>query len=333
MTAGQLAAGLCRRFALEVCLPNPTIMGPGGELSGIIIRGYGLHYDVSTAAGLVRCTLRGTLKRERRKTDPAAVGDHVRLTVTSIDERPAAGVIEEIAPRVRSLSRLARGTDDVEQVILANPDQLLAVFAVRQPNPSPRMIDRFLLIAEAQELEAAICVNKLDLDTEHVAERLAERFEAARYPVFPTSIETGAGLPELRNFLHGKVTALAGPSGVGKSSLINLLVPGLEEITGHVSSATGKGRHTTTWTTLFQVDEDTFIADTPGMRQLGLWGIDFDHLDELFPEFRPYLGECRYGDCTHIHEPGCAVRAALAEGGIHQDRYQSYVALLRGDEE
>lgn len=326
-------AGSRSRYALEVCLPNPATLTAGTELNGIIVRGYGLHYDVSTPAGLVRCTLRGMLKRERRKTAPAAVGDHVRLTVLNLEENPPAGVIEEIAPRVRSLSRLARGTDDVEQVILANPDQLLAVFAVRQPNPSPRMIDRFLLIAEARELDAAICINKLDLDTEHVTERLAERFEAARYPVFPTSIESGAGLPELRRFLHGKVTALAGPSGVGKSSLINLLVPGLEEITGHVSSATGKGRHTTTWTTLFQVDDDTFIADTPGMRQLGLWGIDFDHLDELFPEFRTYLGECRYGDCTHVHEPGCAVRAALAEGRINHDRYESYVALLRGDEE
>jgi ribosome biogenesis GTPase len=305
----------------------------GAEQRGIIIRGYGLHYDVSTPAGLVRCTLRGTIKRERRKTDPAAVGDHVRLTVTDLEENPPAGVIEEIEPRVRSLSRLARGTDDVEQVILANPDQLLTVFAAREPNPSPRMIDRFLLIAEARELDAAICINKLDIDTDNVAERLAERFEGARYPVFTTSVATGAGVPELRRFLQGKVTALAGPSGVGKSSLINLLVPGLEEITGHVSAATGKGRHTTSWTTLFQIGDNTFIADTPGMRQLGLWGIDFDHLDELFPEFRPYLGECRYGDCSHTHEPGCAVRAALDAGTINRDRYESYVALLGGDED
>ena len=314
-------------------MPNTLLLETGLELRGIIVRGYGLHYDVSTPAGLVRCTLRGTIKRERRKTDPAAVGDHVRLTVTNLEENPPAGVIEEIEPRRRSLSRLARGTDDVEQVILANPDQLLTVFAAREPNPSPRMIDRFLLIAEARELEAAICINKLDIDTGHVAERLAERFEGARYPIFTTSVETGAGVPELRRFLHGKVTALAGPSGVGKSSLINLLVPGLEEMTGDVSTATGKGRHTTTWTTLFQIDENTFIADTPGIRQLGLWGIDFDYLDELFPEFRPYLGECRYGDCSHIHEPGCAVRAALEAGQINRDRYESYVGLLSGDDE
>jgi ribosome biogenesis GTPase / thiamine phosphate phosphatase len=133
--------------------------------------------------------------------------------------------------------------------------------------------------------------------------------------------------------LAGKITAFAGPSGVGKSSLLNRIIPELEERTGDISAATGKGKHTTTWTTLFQIDKNTFVADTPGMRQLGLYGIDYDHLDELFPEFRPYLDECYYADCRHMDEPDCAVLKAVEAGKIHPDRYDSYRRLVSGDAE
>lgn len=303
----------------------------GTELEGVIVRAYGLHFDVQTDSGIVRCTLRGLLKRERVKTDPAAVGDRVVLTLQSLETDPPDGVIEDVKPRTRVLSRLARGTDDIEQVIVANPDQLLAVFAARHPNPSPRMIDRFLLIAEARELPAAVCFNKLDLDKRGRVEELRERFCSAGYPVLTTSAETGEGIDELRDYLRGKITVFAGPSGVGKSTLLNVLAPDLEARTGEISDATGKGRHTTTWTQLFQVGPDTYIADTPGMRQLGLWGVEPEHLDEYFPEFRPYLGECQFSDCSHLHEPGCAVLAALEAGKIHPDRYGSYAAL-RTDE-
>lgn len=308
-------------------------MTPGDELSGVIVRSYGLHFDVSTPAGLLRCTLRGSIKRERRRTDPAAVGDRVRATLSTPDDDPPQGVIEEILPRRSTLSRRARGSSDSEQVILANADQLVAVFAIRDPEPHPRMIDRFLLLAEARGLDTVICANKVDLAEPGDVEEFFTPFMMAGYPVVPTSATTGAGIDELRTRLSGKISAFAGPSGVGKSSLLNHIIPDMELRTGEISSATGKGRHTTTWTTLFQLDQDTFVADTPGMRQLGLWGIDFENLDQLFPEFRPFLDTCYYADCRHLDEPDCAVIEAVEDGAIHPDRYESYRRLLVGDDE
>ncbi|HUG16514.1 MAG TPA: ribosome small subunit-dependent GTPase A, partial [Thermomicrobiales bacterium] len=309
-------------------------MPSGTEITGVIVRGYGLYYDVTTPHGILRCTLRGTIKRERRKTTPAAPGDRVRTTLTTPgtpEGEPAEGVIEEIMPRTRSLSRLARGTTDSEQVIVANPDQLVAVFAVHEPEPHPRLVDRFLLIAEARGLEAVICVNKLDLANKGDVERTFAPFRMAGYPIVTTSAHDGSGLDALRATLQGKLSAFAGPSGVGKSSLLNALSPErAAEKTGEISSATGKGKHTTTWTTVFQIGPDTYVADTPGIRALQLWGVDFEELDRLYPEFRPYLGACHYDDCRHLNEPDCAVRAALDEGVIHPDRYASYCAFKVG---
>jgi ribosome biogenesis GTPase len=284
---------------------------------------------------VLRCTLRGTLKRERRKTDPAAVGDRVRAALTTPETDPPEGVIEEVLPRARALSRLARGTEDVEQVILANPDQLVAVFAIHEPEPHPRMVDRFLLLAEARGLAAVLCVNKVDLAEPGEVARFSAPFRAAGYPVIATSARQEHGLDALWALLRGKVSAFAGPSGVGKSSLLNVLAPerAAGQRTGEISQATGKGRHTTTWTTLFNIAPDTFVADTPGIRQLGLWGVDFDALDTLYPEFRPYLGECYYADCRHLNEPGCAVRAALEAGLIHPERYESYRRWLVSDDD
>jgi ribosome biogenesis GTPase / thiamine phosphate phosphatase len=298
----------------------------------MIVRGYGLYYDVSTPHGILRCTLRGMVKRQRRKTNPAAVGDRVRATLTTPetpDDEPAEGVIEEILPRERSLSRLARGTEDIEQVIVANPDQLVAVFAIHEPEPHPRLVDRFLLIAEARGLEAVVCVNKVDLARAGDVEAMFAPFRMAGYPIVTTSAHAGIGLDDLRAHLKGKLSAFAGPSGVGKSSLLNALAPErLAERTGQISSATGKGRHTTTWTTIFQIGPDTYVADTPGIRSLQLWGVHFDELDRLYPEFNPYLGSCYYADCRHLSEPGCAVRAAVEAGTIHPDRYASYCSFI-----
>jgi ribosome biogenesis GTPase len=304
----------------------------------VIVRGYGLYYDVAidgVEGEVLRCTLRGMLKRQRRRTDPAAVGDRVRATMTTPETPegdPPEGVIEEILPRVRALSRLARGTQDVEQVIVANPDQLVAVFAIHEPEPHPRLIDRFLLIAEARGLGAIICFNKADLAEAGDVELLAEPYRPAGYPIIMTSVRTGQGIDELKSLLAGKISAFAGPSGVGKSSLLNAIAPERAERTGEVSQATGKGRHTTTWTTLFRVAPDTWVADTPGIRALRLWGVNADDLDQLYPEFRPFLDACYYADCRHLNEPGCAILAAVESGAIHPARYESYRSFVENEE-
>ena len=318
---------------------------PGGQrdpapvgLSGVVVRAYGKFFEVrlDDEPRTLLCTVKGTLKRERRRTDLVAVGDRVWAT----DVGEGEGQIEAVAPRMRVLARLARQTEDVEQVILANPDQALFLFAVREPEPHRRMLDRFLILAEAKGLPALIGINKSDLDAPAPGEppngrRLSEAifgdYEAV-YPVHRLSATTGEGLAELRAALAGKVTAVAGPSGVGKSSLLNALHPAGDRAIGDVSDATGKGRHTTTATRLYAIEGEpgTFVADTPGIRALALIGVPAENLDGYFPELRPYLGECFYADCTHLHEPGCAVREALEAGAIPVARYESYAALRRG---
>jgi ribosome biogenesis GTPase len=223
----------------------------------------------------------------------------------------------------------------VEQVILANPDQALFVFAVREPEPHRRMLDRFLILAEAAGLPAMIGVNKIDLDQPSEDGRPLSRvifgdYEAI-YPVFYMSARTGEGIPQLWEALRGKVTVVAGPSGVGKSSLLNALDPTGQRKVGEISPATGKGRHTTTATQLYRIGPDTYVADTPGIRSLAMHGVPVEILDRCFPEFRPYLGTCFYPDCTHLHEPGCAIKEALEAGAISRERYESYAALRRGD--
>jgi ribosome biogenesis GTPase / thiamine phosphate phosphatase len=292
----------------------------------IVVRGYGQYYDVLTPEGPLLCVVRGNVKRKRRKTDPIAVGDRVEVTPLGNGE----GVIESVAPRKRALSRLARGRDDVEHVILANPDQLIAVFAVAEPEPHPRMLDRFLLIAERAELSSIVCVNKIDLDPTGTLRTMFDRYREAGYPVIEASAKTGEGIEELRMRLRGKISVLAGPSGVGKSSLLNAIDPTQNIRVGEISDATGKGRHTTTTTTIIPLSDDTYIADTPGIRQLGLWGITSEKLDQYFPEFRPYLGECYYADCTHINEPDCAVLEAVDADQINRERYESYRSLREG---
>lgn len=310
---------------------------PYAALTGTVIRAYGKFFTVLLGDGReLLSTIRGGLKRRRRGTDLVAVGDNVLVT----DVGEGEGRIEHVFPRRSALSRLARHTGDVEQVILANPDQALFLFAVREPEPHPRLLDRFLVMAESRGLPALIGVNKMDLDEPgpsgqpSLARTIFADYELI-YPVLYLSVKTGSGLNELRSALSGKITAVAGPSGVGKSSLLNAFDPERERAVGAISEATGKGRHTTIATVLhrFPGADATFVADTPGIRALSLQGVDLDHLDEQFPEMRPYLDSCRYADCTHLHEPGCAVREAVAERRISPERYASYARLRRGDSE
>lgn len=297
-----------------------------------VVRAHGLWYEVKPvkdhrAGETIIATMKGQLKRQKRRTDIVAVGDWVWITDLPDNE----AVIESVEPRTRSLIRTARHTRDTEQVILANPDQVLFTFSITDPEPHTRMLDRFIILAEMQDIPIHIAVNKVELAT---AQQLDTIFGTYRdlYPLYCVSAHTGEGLVELRNVLNGKTTAVAGPSGVGKSSLLNMIDPEGRRDIGDVSGATGKGRHTTIGSRLYEIDDDTWVADTPGMRALAMHAVDPTLLDTYFIEFRPYLGECFYQDCSHVHEPSCAVVGAVESGKITRARYESYVSLRAGEE-
>ena len=309
-------------------------------IEGIITDGNRGQYWVDTPTGVVICTLRGRLRKNLlyaestnlrhkvRRTnlaarDPVSVGDRVRIR--PLDD--GKGLIEEVLPRAGAFTREDAGMGTVTSV--AGIDQLLLVFAAREPEPHLGLLDRFLALAEASDLPALICLNKVDLG---LSAALAERLEVYRglgYPLARASAATGEGLAELRALLGGQTSALLGPSGVGKSSLLNALQPGLGLQVSAVSHSTGKGRHTTTGTRLVPLEgpRGGYLADTAGIRALSLGRAAMGRLDWCFREFRPYLGACFHGDCTHRSEPGCAVTAAVAARLIDAARYHSYSRL------
>jgi ribosome biogenesis GTPase len=307
-------------------------------LPGLIVKAQSGFFWVHTEQGEFVCRLRGRLKQRRQASDLAAVGDRVEIT----RQPDGTGMIEAVRPRTRVLSRKAPGGygragvrgagAEVEQVIVANPDQVVFVFACAQPTPHLRMLDRFLVVAEVNQIPAAICANKIDLVTAEAAEGLFGLYARLGYPVVYTSAVTGQGLEALRALLRGKLSVLSGPSGAGKSSLLNALQPGLGLHAREVSQATFKGRHTTVYAELLPLAGGGYVADTPGIRSLGLWDVEPEELDGYFVDIRLHVAGCEFSDCTHLHEPGCAVRAAVARGEIAETRYDSYRRLRLGDE-
>jgi ribosome biogenesis GTPase len=222
---------------------------------------------------------------------------------------------------------------EYQQIIIANPDQAVLVFSCQAPEPRFGMLDRYLVIAEKQEIPALIVANKLDLVTRQTAEGLFETYTSLGYPVIFTSAIDGTGVAELKDYLFGQISVFTGPSGVGKSSLLNVILPGLNLSAREVSRATSKGRHTTVAKEMYPLAEGGYIADTPGHKALALWDIEPEELDGYFPELRERVALCQFNDCTHIHEPGCAIQVAVAQGDIHPDRYHSYVRMRLNEEE
>jgi ribosome biogenesis GTPase len=270
------------------------------------------------------------LKRGPRLGDILAVGDWVEISV----QPDGSGMIEEIKQRERMFSRMAptpRG--EYQQIIVANPDQVVLVFSCTDPDPRLRMLDRFLIVAEKAETPAAIVFNKVDLVGIDKAQELFGHYEVLGYPVLYTSVKSGRGVAELGEQLARQISVLAGPSGVGKSSLLNAIQPGLGLSVRDVSTSTRKGRHTTVVRELFPLDGGGYVADTPGLKALALWDIEPEEVDGYFPELRDLVADCQFSNCTHIHEPGCAVMAALEDGHIHPERYDSYLRLRVGDED
>jgi len=336
-------------------------------LTGVVLNGAHGIYDVHTDNGILRCTLRGKLKKafaqsqstksvgkmrprydkmltaprtqrmERREASVAAlpvrlsVGDYVKLR--QLDTK--TGMIEEILPRQSVLSRKDAASKDnraIEQTMLANLDQVVLVFATTQPEPHFGMLDRYLAICESAEIHPLICLNKVDLPHDKVVEEAAALYSGLGYTVLWTSPKTGEGIDTLHAHLKEHTSLFSGPSGVGKSSLVNALEPGMAIKTGLISDATGKGRHTTTGSQLYPLSGGGWLADSAGIRALAMWNIPSEDLARCFVEFRPYLGECIYSDCMHIEEEGCAIRQAVEDGIINERRYTSYVRLVTGEE-
>jgi len=297
-------------------------------LEGLITRLLSGFYTVETEQGAVVCRLRGRLKRGHLQGDIAAAGDWV--TITRLPD--GSGVIEEIAPRRKALVRLAptpRGL--YQQVLLANPDQVVLVFSCARPEPHLRMLDRFLVICEKQDLNPLIVANKVDLVGIEQAQSIFSNYTQIGYPLLYTSARTGLGIAELETRLANKLSVLAGPSGVGKSSLLNAIQPQLGLQVSEISQATLKGRHTTNVRELFRLDAGGYVADLPGLRTLALWDTEPEELDGYFPELRDLVPYCQFSDCSHQNEPGCAVRAAVAEGRVSPARYESYLRLRTGE--
>ena len=289
-----------------------TVYGTGGGV-----------YRVALDDGeVVDAVLRGRLKQMARTGDKVVIGDRVRV------EPAAEGfAIEDVEPRVRSVVRRVPGGRKAK-VVAANLDTMIVVMSARAPAPLPESIDRLLVIAEADGLVGVLVFNKLDLEEARAtAERLAAVYRDVGYDVHLVSARTGEGIDRLKAVLCRGTSAFVGPSGTGKSSLLNVIEPGLALRTGELSRRGERGRHTTVSSRLIRISCGSAVADTPGFGDVGVWGVGADELQECFREFRPLLDGCRFRRCAHVHEPDCAVREALQEGRIAQSRYESYVAL------
>jgi ribosome biogenesis GTPase len=301
------------------------------ETRGLVLRARSGFYTVAIDEGdLVEARLRGRVKKDRQASDLAVIGDRV-----SLERLPdGSGAIDAIEPRERRFSRRQPGPRGSwrEDVMVANPDLVVVVFACDRPPPNPRLVDRFLVVAEYNEVPVLLVANKVDLVGAAEAHRLFGGYQRIGYEVIFAAAKERTGVDELRNRLSGRLSIVTGPSGVGKSTLLNAIHPGLQLATGEVSQVlSGKGKHTTTHAELHPLDGGGYVADTPGIRELGLWQIPPSELAWCFPEFREHLGQCAFNDCSHLHEPRCGLRAAVEAGAVGADRYDSYRRMLTGD--
>ncbi len=278
---------------------------------GRLVRAYGGHFYVKSAGATYDCVVRGRLRRSGKE---ALVGDIVSFSVVG----PGGGVIEDVLPRK---TRLARPP-------VANVDQAILVVACAEPEPDLEILDRMLVVVGVERLSAVICFNKIDLVSAYASNKLARPYRRAGYTVLRTSARAGWGLERLRRVLAGKLTVFAGPSGVGKSALLNALEPGHRLRCGEVSARTGRGRHTTRFSVLLEVIPSGYVADTPGFSKLDLDALGREDLAGFFPEFSARTAGCRFSGCLHFREPGCAVKADVEDGEIPRSRYEHYLKFL-----
>lgn len=280
-------------------------------ISGTIIKGIGGFYYIDTEQGVYECRARGIFRKEKLKP---TVGDFVKISV--LDEKNKKGSLDFIEPRKNMLIRPR----------VSNVEQAVIVFAAVSPNINVDLLDRFLILVAEQKLDVLICINKIDLDTEKNYESIKKIYKTSGYKVICLSAEKGIGIEELKKELKNKISVFAGPSGVGKSSLINAVAPDLKLKTGEISAKIERGKHTTRHAELMQIEEHSYIVDSPGFTSLFLEHIPAEELQYYFKEFEPYLNGCRYTGCSHIHEPDCEVKEHIGEE-IPNERYERYVNL------
>lgn len=299
-------------------------------LRGRVIKAQSGFFTVQLDGEILQCRIRGRLKQGKKMGDIVAVGDWVQVSRIGEGE----GMIEEVEPRRNMIYRMdPRPQGEYQQIIIANLDEAVFVFSCAEPEPRLRMLDRFLVIAESEMIPAVIVANKIDLTGMEKAKAYFERYEEIGYPVFYTSVEEKKGIDALHEQFMGKVSLLAGPSGAGKTSILNAIQPGLGLAVAGVSEATQKGKHTTVVRKMVPLEDGGYVADTPGLKALDLWDIEPEEVDGFFPELRALVPHCRFSNCTHLHEPGCAVKEALEKEDIHPERYHSYLRMRKVEED
>lgn len=303
-------------------------------MEGLVIKSTGSWYEVLTDGGkTVNCRIKGKFRTlDIKTTNPIAVGDRVRVEPEPDQE---TGLITTLHPRKNYIIRKSVNLSKQAQIIAANLDQAFLIVTLASPRTSLGFIDRFLVTAEAYEIPAKLIFNKLDLFSEEgieILEQYQSTYENAGYPCYSVSAIKETNLDQLRDLLKDKVTLVSGHSGVGKSTLINALLPGKELKTGEISDWSDKGKHTTTFAEMFQLPFGGYLIDTPGIRELGVFDIEKQELGRLFPEIRKLMGNCRFHNCRHINEPGCAVLDALDKGELESSRYDSYLSIYHDNE-
>lgn len=298
----------------------------------LVIRNTGSRYVVLTPDGQeISCAAKGNFRiRGLRTTNPVAVGDHVEIRLGTT---PGEAFITDIHPRANYIIRRASNLSKESHILAANIDRALLVVTLFNPVTSTTFIDRFLATAEAYGVKAVIAINKTDLispgtDEHEYLEAFTYLYQSIGYDVIDISATTGKGIDTLRDILHDRITLISGNSGVGKSTLINALIPGLDLRTGHISDIHGTGMHTTTFSEMFPLPGGGYVIDTPGVKGFGTIDMDPREVDHYFPEIFAESHNCRFGDCTHTGEPGCAVKQALDDARISQSRYASYLSIL-----
>jgi ribosome biogenesis GTPase len=309
--------------------PDETGAGDPGTQLGTVIAMRGLFAEVDGGQGVVSCTVRRVLRtRSIEDRQPVTVGDRVRFRLEGDNAENQEGVIEAVEPR---RGQLQRRVAKRIQTIVANVDQAIIVSSAGEPEPRPNLIDRYVASSMAGDIKPIICMNKIDLDASGSSRALLRRYAGLGLETICASAMGLIGIDELRECFRGKASVVAGQSGVGKSSLLNAVQPGLKLRTGGIINETGKGRHTTTTASLIPLDIGGYVVDTPGVRSFDLSVIPQHEIEMYFVEFLPHIPHCKFPDCTHTHEIACAVKTAVESGEIHPERYESYVRLFAGE--